>query len=137
MKLFHSANSPFVRQCLVAAHELGLAERIELVPAAAHPINRDRAVVEKNPLGKIPALITDDNRAQVMPLLDAFRTAEAALDAPHRALAAADGTGVNEHVFMLNPAKDDTWYDPAKVEEFMGVKPAQVADLLAYLKALK
>ena len=60
MKLFHSANSPFVRQCLVAAHELGLAERIELVPAAAHPINRDRAVVEKNPLGKIPALITDD-----------------------------------------------------------------------------
>src|SRR5712692_693963 len=38
---------------------------------------------------------------------------------------------VNDHVFMLNPAKDDTWYDPAKVEEFMGVKPTQVADLLA------
>src|SRR5947209_19580891 len=38
---------------------------------------------------------------------------------------------VNEHVFMLNPAKDDTWYDPAKVEQFMGVKPSQVADLLA------
>src|SRR5947209_9134660 len=38
---------------------------------------------------------------------------------------------VNEHVFVLNPAKDDTWYDPAKVEEFRGVKPAQVSDLLA------
>jgi len=38
---------------------------------------------------------------------------------------------VNDHVSMLNPAKDDTWYDPAKVEEFMGVKPTQVADLLA------
>ena len=38
---------------------------------------------------------------------------------------------VNEHVSMLNPAKDDTWYDPAKVKEFMGVPPAQVADLLA------
>src|SRR5947209_4969967 len=38
---------------------------------------------------------------------------------------------VNEHVFMLNPMKDDTWYDPAKVQEFMGVKPGQVADLLA------
>jgi len=38
---------------------------------------------------------------------------------------------VTERVSMLNPAKDDTWYDPAKVEEFMGVKPSQVADLLA------
>ena len=28
-------------------------------------------------------------------------------------------------------AKDDTWYDPAKVKEFMGVEPSQVADLLA------
>ena len=32
---------------------------------------------------------------------------------------------------MLNPMKDDPWYDAAKVEEFMGVQPAQVADLLA------
>ncbi len=38
---------------------------------------------------------------------------------------------VNERVSMLNPMKDDTWYDAAKVEEFMGVKPSQVADLLA------
>ena len=59
MKLFHSATSPYVRQCLVAAHELGLAERIELVPAAAHPIHRDRNVVASNPLGKVPTLIDD------------------------------------------------------------------------------
>ena len=32
---------------------------------------------------------------------------------------------------MLNPAKDDEWYDPEKVKEFMGVRPDQVADLLA------
>ena len=38
---------------------------------------------------------------------------------------------VNERVSMYNPAKDDTWYDPAKTQEFMGVKPSQVADLLA------
>ena len=38
---------------------------------------------------------------------------------------------VNDHVSMLNPVKDDLWYDAAKVEEFMGVKPSQVADLLA------
>ena len=38
---------------------------------------------------------------------------------------------VNERVHMFNPVKDDIWYDPAATEEFMGVKPAQVADLLA------
>jgi len=38
---------------------------------------------------------------------------------------------VTDRVSMLNPAKDDAVYDPAKVEEFMGVKPSQVADLLA------
>ncbi len=38
---------------------------------------------------------------------------------------------VNERVFMVNPMKEDEWYDAAKVERFMGVKPTQVADLLA------
>jgi glutathione S-transferase len=59
MKLFHAAASPFVRKCLISAHELGLRERLELVPAAAHPVNRDRELVAQNPLGKIPTLITD------------------------------------------------------------------------------
>ena len=60
MKIYYSATSPYVRKCLVAAHELGLRERIELVPAAPHPVNRDQSVVKLNPLGKIPTLITDD-----------------------------------------------------------------------------
>jgi DNA polymerase-1 len=38
---------------------------------------------------------------------------------------------VTPRISMLNPMKDDLWYDEAKVQEFMGVKPAQVADLLA------
>src|SRR5271166_280243 len=38
---------------------------------------------------------------------------------------------VNERVHMYNPVKEDVWYDPATAEEFMGVKPSQVADLLA------
>jgi len=60
MKLLYNPASPFVRKCLVSAHELGLRVRIELQPAAAHPVNRDRAVVALNPLGKIPTLIADD-----------------------------------------------------------------------------
>ena len=63
MKLFYAAPSPFVRKCLVVARELGMHERIELVAAAAHPVNRDRAVVAHNPLGKIPTLITDEGTA--------------------------------------------------------------------------
>jgi glutathione S-transferase len=60
LKIYYAAASPFARKCLVAAHELGLRERIELVPAAAHPVDRDMAVVAQNPLGKIPTLIADD-----------------------------------------------------------------------------
>jgi glutathione S-transferase len=60
MKLFYSPTSPYVRKCLVAAQELGLREKIELLPAVAHPVDRDRALVMQNPLGKVPTLITDD-----------------------------------------------------------------------------
>ena len=38
---------------------------------------------------------------------------------------------VTERISMLNPAKNDEWYDPEKVKVFMGVRPEQVADLLA------
>jgi DNA polymerase I len=38
---------------------------------------------------------------------------------------------VDDRVHMYNPVKEDVWYDPAATEEFMGVKPSQVADLLA------
>jgi DNA polymerase-1 len=40
---------------------------------------------------------------------------------------------VTDRVSMYNPVKEDIWYDAAKTEEFMGVKPAQVADLLALM----
>jgi len=61
MKLYYSNLSPFVRKCLVSAHELGLRDRLELLPAVAHPVNRDRTLVAVNPLGKIPTLVTDDD----------------------------------------------------------------------------
>lgn len=38
---------------------------------------------------------------------------------------------VNQDVFMLDPMKQDTLYDPAKVAEFKGVPPERIADLLA------
>ncbi|HLX44604.1 MAG TPA: DNA polymerase I [Bryobacteraceae bacterium] len=38
---------------------------------------------------------------------------------------------VNDRVSMLNPMKDDMFFDAKATEDFMGVKPSQVADLLA------
>ncbi len=40
---------------------------------------------------------------------------------------------VTDKVTMLNPAKDDAWYDPPAVKAFMGVTPAQITDLLALM----
>ncbi len=40
---------------------------------------------------------------------------------------------VNDQVHMYNPVKMDIWYDPGTAEQYMGVKPAQVADLLALM----
>lgn len=63
MKLCYSPTSPFVRKVLIAAHELGLIDRVELVPTDATPIKANDALNRDNPLGKIPALITEDGQA--------------------------------------------------------------------------
>ena len=60
MKIYYSPTSPYVRKVLVVAHELGLAERIEQLPSAAHPVNRDRGIVAHNPLGQVPTFFTDE-----------------------------------------------------------------------------
>jgi glutathione S-transferase len=62
MKLYFSPTSPYVRKCLVTAHELGLTEHIQLLPSNAHPIARDRKIIASNPLGKVPTFITDDEQ---------------------------------------------------------------------------
>jgi glutathione S-transferase len=60
MKLYYSATSPYARKALVVAHEFGLSDRIERLPAAAHPVHRDRGIVAHNPLGQVPTLLTDE-----------------------------------------------------------------------------
>lgn len=57
MKLRFSPTSPYVRKVLVAAHEVGLANKIEKVETNVWDPNTD--VASDNPLGKVPALITD------------------------------------------------------------------------------
>ncbi|MBS0395030.1 MAG: glutathione S-transferase N-terminal domain-containing protein [Proteobacteria bacterium] len=58
MQLFHSPTSPYVRKVRVVALEKGLGERVTLVNAVPWP--EPTAVAAVNPLGKVPALVTDD-----------------------------------------------------------------------------
>lgn len=62
MKILFSPFSPYVRKCLVTAHELGLGDRVQLLPSNAHPVQRDREIIANNPLGKVPTFFTDDGQ---------------------------------------------------------------------------
>lgn len=63
MKLYWSTRSPFARKVTVAAHELGLAARIDLVPIVVGMSAPNAEVMAANPLSKIPTLILDDGSA--------------------------------------------------------------------------
>ena len=58
MELKYSALSPYVRKVRITAHELGIADRIRL--AKVDTRNEPEKITPVNPVGKIPALVTDD-----------------------------------------------------------------------------
>ena len=60
MKLHYSQTSPYARKAMVVAHERGLADQIELMPATTSPIEPNANIVRDNPLAKIPSLTLDD-----------------------------------------------------------------------------
>ena len=72
MRLHTSGASPFGRKVKVAAIELGLFDRIEILNQQLTPLAPSAAVVADNPLGKIPCLVTDSGT----PLFDSRVIAE-------------------------------------------------------------
>ena len=60
MKLHWSPRSPFVRKVMIAAHELGLVDRITCVRTVAATTRPHAELMEDNPLSKIPTLVLDD-----------------------------------------------------------------------------
>ncbi|MEC9267119.1 MAG: glutathione S-transferase [Pseudomonadota bacterium] len=64
MKLLFSDTSPYARKCVVAAHEKGLADRIEI--ERVNPFETDFR--EVNPLNKVPCLVREDGPS----LFDSF-----------------------------------------------------------------
>ena len=63
VKLLYQTHSPYARQVLVLAHEIGLADRLEVVHHETSPTRRNEAVFAVNPLGKVPVLVLDDGLA--------------------------------------------------------------------------
>jgi glutathione S-transferase len=63
MKLYWSSRSPFARKVMVAAHELGLAERIECVPIVTAASDPNPDLLAQNPLGRLPVMRLADGGA--------------------------------------------------------------------------
>ena len=61
-KLFFAPLSPFVRKVLVTAYETQQDHLIERILSAPHPLLRDQAIAEYNPLGQAPTAIDADGR---------------------------------------------------------------------------
>ena len=77
MIVYGASLSPFVRKVRVAAMELGLDKRIELVTVATTPVAMSAELAKVNPLGKLPALVADDgdllfDSAVIVEYLDAL-----------------------------------------------------------------
>jgi glutathione S-transferase len=61
MLLYNAPTSPYGRKVMVTALETGVISKIEVL--RTRPSDTDTDLRERNPLGKIPALITDDGTA--------------------------------------------------------------------------
>ncbi len=59
MKIYGDTISPFVRMCLVTAHECGLSGKLEHVREAVKPTQANPKLTSLSALGKIPILETD------------------------------------------------------------------------------
>ncbi len=65
MKLHWSPRSPYVRKVMIAAHELGLVDRLDCVRSLAAIGTPNPAIMQDNPLSKIPALVLDDGQVLI------------------------------------------------------------------------
>jgi glutathione S-transferase len=63
MQLYHSPTTPFGRKIMVQVLESGLTDRVEVLSVMGTPVAPGTLPVDRNPLGKIPALIADDGMA--------------------------------------------------------------------------
>ncbi len=63
MRLYYAPASPFVRKVMIVLHEAGKTADVTLVPASGTPLDPGTMPLDRNPLGKIPALERDEGPA--------------------------------------------------------------------------
>jgi glutathione S-transferase len=63
VKIYGDTISPFVRMCLVTAHECGLSGKLEHIKEAVKPTLANPKLTALSALGKIPVLETDHHHA--------------------------------------------------------------------------
>ena len=61
MKLIISTTAPYSRKCRVLVQEFGLEREVEEMES--HPFEDDEALLQANPLGRVPCLLLDDGQA--------------------------------------------------------------------------
>jgi glutathione S-transferase len=61
MKFYYSQLSPYARKCRILILEKGLSDKVEM--HEAHPLDNAPELIAANPLGRVPALITEDGMA--------------------------------------------------------------------------
>src|SRR5262245_48878495 len=116
MKLRYSPASPYVRKCLVLAHEAGLAGRIQIVPTVtADPAS---GLAKDNPLGKIPALILKDGQV----LFDSPVVCEY-LDSLHRRPKLLPARGKARWTALRRQALADGLLDASLLRRYESLRP--------------
>ena len=108
MKLWYSPASPFVRKCLIVAHERDLTDRIEIMDANANVVDPDMRIVQSNPAGKIPTMVLDDGQV----LFDS-RVICAWLDTLHDGKKLMPRSGAKRFEVMTLEARGDAIMDAA------------------------
>ena len=63
MQLYHSPTTPFGRKVMVLILEAGLQAQVTVIGATGTPFDPGSMPLDRNPLGKIPALVRDDGVA--------------------------------------------------------------------------
>ena len=91
MILHWSPRSPYVRKVMIAAHEMGLQDRIRIVRTVAGGTTPHRELMKINPVGKIPTLELEDGTAVYdSPVIIEYLSR---LDSPKLTLVAPDAGG--------------------------------------------
>lgn len=141
MKLRYSPASPFARKVAIAGRVLGFADRIEMIDADGDPGD---VVRSRNPLNKIPLLLTDEGMAifdsrVIVEYLDhlagGHRLLPAAPQARFQALtqqALADGI-MEASILVIY---EDRWREPAQIsQKWLAHQQKKVDQGLAALEA--